>query len=741
MYGEMVLKQSEMMALGGEGSAENSANQGRQRVRRRVTSFGAIGFLTIMIAVAAILFSSGNLVPAALSQRLMEETDVQYADLVESKKIVLQQALRDGELPDDTARILKENGYSVGYVGEDGVFVEDNKAGRALVLLHEGEIITAEDFVTRMGTDPGLYAAVQAATYDRAAAYYDEAATDVFTELGTNRHNFSAEEEFEQTMQRVMGNGSNVSVGSAQVTEQAEDDGEISFQIAANGDATKAGNDVGKFIEEVRLKNSAATATESAVNAGDALKVADQLAQEQRSALFYALMMENISKMKAGEGNDSKLNETMNYLTRSAEVEVVDTVTGEKITVSGSALEAPSLYAILAGEKVDHERVRNYSAERVLETIKNRTAAEGYSAVEGTVASVTKKAQGSVGRLIGDGTSVAAPEDLASVEPTLRYSLVENGVNSLQGIALGEFLADGAVNLGRMLARKSGATPGDDAAVQTYARLNQSVLAMEAEVDRMSRSPLDITSKNTFLGSILYNLAMVQVKNPEMRSLGAMVRNFNGTVAAAVKGLWPKSWAAATDSYMTDLGTCETAGSVGAAATASCWEIATFDPSTLMDTFNDPGFKQFVEENTELSANGVRKVIPGSDLANFITYLVGRKTPIGVMDGGILESMMNGGDDIPFVSDILAMMADFLGANEEELRMASGETFVNKAGNPDWEKMKYAQRYVALARVTEMLKEHSSDATAYRAMKYFEGEENPVMAFLRQYQDDIAVRE
>ena len=84
------------------------------------------------------------------------------------------------------------------------------------------------------------------------------------------------------------------------------------------------------------------------------------------------------------------------------------------------------------------------------------------------------------------------------------------------------------------------------------------------------------------------------------------------------------------------------------------------------------------------------------------------------------------------------MIANFLGANEEQLRTASGEVFVNKAGNTDWEEMKYAQRYVALARATEMLREHSSDQTAYQNMKYFEGNENPVIAFLRTYEESIA---
>ena len=56
-------------------------------------SFSAAGFITAMIVIFTFLFSSGNLIPSAISERLVEETDVQYADAVESKIAVFQQAL------------------------------------------------------------------------------------------------------------------------------------------------------------------------------------------------------------------------------------------------------------------------------------------------------------------------------------------------------------------------------------------------------------------------------------------------------------------------------------------------------------------------------------------------------------------------------------------------------------------------------------------------------------------------
>ena len=79
------------------------------------------------------------------------------------------------------------------------------------------------------------------------------------------------------------------------------------------------------------------------------------------------------------------------------------------------------------------------------------------------------------------------------------------------------------------------------------------------------------------------------------------------------------------------------------------------------------------------------------------------------------------------------MIKIFLGANENNKRIASGAAFVNSTSNDDWNEYKYAQRYVSLARATAALRQYDGDATAYTNMKYFEGTENPVVAFINKY--------
>ena len=122
---EVVLREHENFALEGKNGEIISRVQGKSKKRsgKKLKSYGAAGFITAMIVIFLAFFSSGNLIPAAISERLVEEMDVQYADAVESKKLVFQQALYSGEIPEDTAEILKNKGVLVGYVSVGGDFV------------------------------------------------------------------------------------------------------------------------------------------------------------------------------------------------------------------------------------------------------------------------------------------------------------------------------------------------------------------------------------------------------------------------------------------------------------------------------------------------------------------------------------------------------------------------------------------------------------------------------------------
>ncbi len=718
-----VLQSSEKSALSNNQIISNvTGKKIKTKGSGKLKGFTAAGFITMMIVVFAIIFNSGTLIPSAISERLIEETDVQYADAVESKKIIFQQALLDGDIPDNTVEILKTNGVLVGYL-DNGEFKESNKHEGGLVLKQGEKIIRAEDFINEISNNVELYNALDNATYRRAAYYYDEPAEEIFKKIGTSRNNFTAESDFDKVMKEKMKAGSDVSINSVYYDESEDGYNE-------NGSSAQASSDASEFVDRVREKNTAENTNDAALSTADTLKVADTTAKEQRSALFYSLFMENISKMKAGDGNDSKINEAMNYLYTDSETEIVDVKTGEIIKTTGTPLDSPSLYAILAKEKINPETIQNYSSDRILNTIENRIHSNGIKTINGTVASTDNGVKGIIGRLLNNGVEMASSAIINLITPTVSGSLIDNSYNTIKGVNAGEFLAEGAVNTGRMLAKASGATAGDADAITQYAKLNAEVLAMDARVDRMNRSPFDVTSKNTFLGSMIYNFA-ISLRGARGGLLTKSAVLFS-TTNRAISSLTTSVYADTTESYLLNFGNCETIGSIGAVGSPQCDESVAFDTSTLNDPFNDAGFKAFMEANTTLSG-GTRTINENSVLARFIIYNNERITPIGVVDGGILESVSSGSSSLSFVSDLVNMVKNLFGVSEKEKRLATGAAFVNSSSNSDWDTYKYAQRYVSLARATASLRKYAGDSTAYNSIKYFEGTENPVIAFTRKY--------
>ena len=219
MSAEESLKSSEEAALSNNQIISSVTGNKSKKSGKMKKSFSAAAFITAIIVIFTVFFSSGNLIPSAISERLIEETDVQYADAVESKILIFQQALYEGNIPENTVEKLKKNGVLVGYV-KDGGFVEANQAGTSLSLKMNDRIISSKDFPSEVNSNAVLYKAFNESTYSRAAYYYDKSAQKVFKRLGVSRNNFSGEDSFEEVMTKVVGEGSDIDVDSVGLYEK-----------------------------------------------------------------------------------------------------------------------------------------------------------------------------------------------------------------------------------------------------------------------------------------------------------------------------------------------------------------------------------------------------------------------------------------------------------------------------------------------------------------------------------------
>lgn len=728
------------------GGGKNSRGKKKLKSGGNLKKFGALGFIMIALLFFVVVFSVGNLIPSAISNRLLEETDVQYADAIMSKEIVFQEALRQGDIPDNTAELLKSDGVTVGYLDKSGEFVEGNQYSDGLVLKIGNDIITAEQFIDKVNSDAVLYNAFNKATYARGAYWYDDSAKEVMKAYGTNRNNYSNNEDFETVMKNKLKSGNDISVTNvAQVEEEKiNSDGTKSTEVRdVSLESLRASDEASEFVAKVGGQNSGVDSVEATLNAADELKAADTISNEQRSGLFYLLFMENISKMQAGDGNSSRINEAMNYLYESSTNKIVDVNTGEVIEVSGTALDSPSMYAILSGEDVKMDAVNNYSNDRILITIENKLDKNNGS-ISNTITSSDRGVKGVIGRLFGLGGEQANQEVLNSVSPTVSRSLIKNDIDNINGVVAGEMLVEGAVSVGKDLAKYSGATAGDADSVSKYARLTEDILAIDAAADRLNRSPFDITSKNTFLGSIVYNFAIsVRYSGSSkgvLSNISSVIRTTSRSLGSILFG---NTFADQSRGYLNNYGDCKTIGTIAAVGSPQCSMVATFDTSTLDDPLHNSEYLAFVQNNTE--GNG-ESIINNTKLANFIKNSIRRTTPVGITDGGILTEgigEINSNDSVPFVTNISAAISGWFNNtfNTEVKRAATGELFVNSSTNNDWSTYKWAQRYVSLARAQDSLRKYAVnyDGRVAYDIDTLSGTNNPVIAFIRQYCSDDTV--
>ena len=566
-------------------------------------------------------------------------------------------------------------------------------------------------------------------------------------------------------MDGIMGEGSNITVNGSGIKLCSEDDEEctetcevtnskgekVSRKCKEVEDSISSKDGAENFINAVSDNSKSNKNTnQSTTNAASTLETADATTRQQRSSKFYVGIMENISKMKAGEGSETKLNEAMNYLYRDEESEVLDTATGQVIKVKGSAMESPSLFAVLSGENINADDVKNYNTERIMNTVQNTIQNNEYAdeSYINTATSSDSKSS-TIGRYVYYDGAEADMSTLNSegVKYAVDSSLVNNSFETIKGVAAGEMLVEGAVNTSASLALASGATAGDAKTINEYAKLTNTVLAMDAEADRLNRSPLDITSKNTFLGSLVRKFAV------EANRSGSFLKQFASfakvTANAATSLMSIVRADEENNSYMKPYDGCERFKNIGAVATIGCSRDLGFDTSTLSsDIFNeDSEFMKFVEDNTE--GDDHEKIKENSLVANFILYNNKRQTPLGVTDAGIMDSLEgenssgagDGSGKISLLSRIFKSVSRWLQnlfSNKEEPnnRIASGAAFVNSENNADWKKYKYAQRYVSLMRAKSSLRQYDGGENAYVNIPGLGGKDDPVIAFIKEHTEN-----
>lgn len=477
-----------------------------------------------------------------------------------------------------------------------------------------------------------------------------------------------------------------------------------------------------------------------------------------QSINYFMGLAENPSKMKMGYGSESGINSMLNFLTTDAKdakytdynnAKIVGDITtaeensgfhvevDEDKKISGSPIEANGMQKIMTGMSVDTKMANNFSLERTINVlggaVTTTAAAFHTCAIAQTGAAVVSIAVtiGTLGlstiasyalsAVIGVAANAAFSLALSFLIPAVAQAFFTNIFANAIGIPGGELLARGAFTSNTRIGRTGSAqTPSSEEAILAYNKLNNDVIAMDAEVDRYNRSPFDITSKNTFLGSIAYKFGTTS----STKFVGK-VKNLMRTTSSSIANITGNAFADGENTYILTFGDCPLLDSIGVKGDMYCNPITTTDLSTLDISPDDINYINAIKDQMDCDEEGNCKIHKNGDLAKFVTYCDDRDSPYGAVDAGILGDLQKGGTVTMILGSlpIIGELTDIYDAAQDEahLNWANGQYCSNTPQNPYWETFKYYQRYVQDQRLLEQL-------------GAYEGSQNPVLSYLEEYE-------
>lgn len=786
---------------GGKGK-DNSERPKAKGIKSKIAVIGVIA--SFIIGGGAFLASSNSLLAGALEALFTSATDTQYTSYSLRVPQIMKHMLQGGNQTTVTWYGAKKYTHMPASfqkrLSQFGIEVEGSGTNR--VLKWNDETISADQFINKYHTDVEFRDAYSSAKRGRVATFFDNVADKIYQKLGLSRNLFSKYRQtgdsdadmtsFRDTMSpEFEGNTTSLTTGGNKeetITKTDSDgnpiigqDGNVETETIIVSDtdtgtsSTQTGTNVASaetkassFVSSLASKAATATqvldATCAILKVGNLISMAVAANEMYQSINYFMGLMENISKMKAGEGDASAINEVLNFFSKSQDTEIPNLsklpssvglnaeVNVESKNVSGSMLEANGVQMILANAPANASTTQNYSLDRTTSAFMRVL---GFNTATATACSLTQIAESAISMAVTIGTggiakivggffvtavvntalAFAINAAVGFLVPVIAKSLFTNVFDTVTGIPAGELFARGGSAANTRVGRSgSGQSPSSPAKATQFNHATNVVLAMDAEIDRKNLSPFDITNRNTFFGSIAYSLLPV-ISSTKTTSITSLVRTTSTSLASLMGRV---SAEGEGSSYMTSFGNCPSLDEIGAAGDIYCNPITTTDLSTIDISPDDPTYGDVLMgsgkgssiDNLSCDSDGNCTINDDSNLARYITYCDGRDSPFGVLDSGILsnfETSSGAGafgtllNSIPIVGDVISIIDGLDTLDPVNQGWATGANCVNSSSNDMWDsEMKYYQRYVEDQRILEQ-------------MGAYEDSQNPVLAYEEKY--------
>lgn len=662
-----------------------------------VKASAGLGILALLLIVPFIVVGTPIFMIGNLDYNLMQSlgfTDT-VGILEEQAEYVTGEQLAKGEVPAGYAADLAAAGIQVGQVTVAGDFVPTNKyianinelneiaaVGNGyqangvegeLAVLFDNEVITAADFVAAVESNPKMYMAFTEGADISARYYYSKDVDKVYNDMGLKRWAFQAwkatgdpeqdQKNYDEIMKSVLDVESSMEGGY-----DCEDGCE---GVNLTGDAVDILDSFGNKNESAaQLLNSAISSEES-----------------YKAASAFMAIEEPIQRTRID--GDGPANEVMTTLNDdSIEVTYIDVETDEEVVAGVSIIETPNFVAAVSGGSFNKKEAANFSRDRTL-----KVTGGSSSGIEKTTTATSGRKQSEIG--VG---KFGGETDLDKAESSVQIALSDTNSNLYTSVVGGNRIVEGGAFLSNMINQHAiGAMPSDEETVAEYSHEVKKIAARKAEAERATKDPLDISSPNTFMGSIMYGLADTMIQNhvtssPVVATVGAVI----GHAGNAVNNLFGGALADGNDSsYLDTFGDyCEQAPSIGSAADLYCTQDNTIYTGHMSRTESDWG-----------------------DIGKSDGYEEWVKKAMARWTWGIKDAVACEGEGL------LGVLADFLNVCSTGEDKATGRAYVMGDSNSDSDTIKEYSGYTLYNTVSSLLKEEQSTASMILEEYY---EEHPL---------------
>lgn len=553
-----------------------------------------VGILVAVLVVAVMVVGTPIFMIGNLDYNLMQSLG--FSDTVgileKQAEYVTGEQLAKGEVPAGYAADLAKAGIQVGQVTVAGDFIPTNKfianvdelneiaaagsgfqansAEGELAVLFDNEVITAADFVAAVESNPKMYMAFTEGADISARYYYSKEVDQVYNDMGLKRWAFTAWE----------------ATGDAELDQNNYD--AILKTVLDVESSLEGGYDCEEYgCSGVNLTGDAEDILDDFWNPSDSaaqlLNSAISSEESYKAASAFMAIEEPLQRTRID--GDGPANEVMNTLNNdSIIVNYTDVNTGEEVEKGLSIIETPNFVAAVSAGGFDKAEAANFSRDRVLKV----TGGES-SGISETKVSTNGRKKSEIGVGIFGGDEV----DLFAAESSVQIALSDSNSNLFTSVVGGNRIVEGGSFLSNTINQRAvGAMPSDEEMVAEYSRKANEIAMRKAEAERATKSPFDISTPNTFMGSITHGLANMMVqshvfKAPVVSAIGA-VMSYAGS---AMNGLLGNALADGNDnSYLNTFGeNCETAGSIDSSADIYCSPKTTIYTGYMNRTEEDWG--------------------------------------------------------------------------------------------------------------------------------------------------------